>query len=301
MTDTSTEMSTILKALIPLLQPVPEAFLAVKPGDSSEATVTLPGEGSERIAPGDELVECDVASIRSLAVQIRTVSPLLFEETGLAAEQYRIARTRLMQSVSVPFLIAVSSPGSGDGKTFTAVNLAVALALKSEGRTLLIDADLRRRDVHGRIGIPAGPGLSDVLAGRCNLCDAIFRIEDLPGLHVLRAGETDLNPIELLDSARWRSLAETVRQSFPHVIVDSPPLDVVADYDLIAGVCDGVLLVLRPDHTNRALCSDALERARPKLKGVLVNAAPDWFLWPRPAHGYSRYYGPGDSRRGGSK
>ena len=75
---------------------------------------------------------------------------------------------------------------------------------------------------------------------------------------------------------------------FAHVIVDSPPIELVADFDLIAAVCDGVALVVRPDHTDRSLCLAAIQKLKPKLTGVLVNAARDWFLWKKSS--YHNYY-----------
>ena len=79
-----------------------------------------------------------------------------------ASEQYRIVRTRIVQHPSRPSLILVSSPDPGDGKTITAINVAGALSLKSEGSVLLIDADFRRPNIHEQLGLPIGPGLADL-------------------------------------------------------------------------------------------------------------------------------------------
>lgn len=221
--------------------------------------------------------------------------PLLADGCDLkyAAEQYRIVRTRLVQKLGERFRVVVTSPGIGDGKTVNAINLAASLAMKSEGRTLLIDADLRRANVHRWLELPQSPGLADVLAGTCAAQDAIVPVEGLAGLLVMPAGQARENPTELLDSSRWRSLAELVRQKFPQVILDCPPVEVVADYDLIASVCEGVVLVVRPDHTDRPSCLAALGKLRPKLTGVLINESREWFLWKKGAQGsyyYSRKY-----------
>jgi protein-tyrosine kinase len=250
-----------------------------RPSDSSDRPVIVPSRPPD-LRP------------RLRPVPLHRVSPLLASDEGLAyaSEQYRILRTRILQLQRKPFQLVITSPSVGDGKTLTAVNLAAALALRSEDPTLLIDADLRRAGIHRMLQIPNEPGLADILRGSCRLDEAIFAVDTLPGLHVLPAGEPRGNPAELLDSEPWRDLAEIVRQRFAHTIVDCPPVEVVADYDLIAAVCNSAILVLRPDHTDRTLSLRAIEKLKPKLTGVIINAAPEWFLWKRPAHHGYYYY-----------
>lgn len=207
--------------------------------------------------------------------------------TAYAGEQYRIARTRIVQRLSKPFVLVISSPGVGDGKTLTAQNLAVALALRGEERTLLLDGDLRKGAVHGRLGIAPQPGLAEVLLGACGWEQAMVRLEKPPQMYVLPAGEPKRNPSELLSLSGWPELAGKLRKHFDYVIVDSPPVSLLADFDLIAAVCDGVVLVVRPNHTDRSLCQAAFHKVRPKLTGVLINAAEEWFLWKK---GPRRYY-----------
>lgn len=210
-------------------------------------------------------------------------------QDAYSAEQYRMVRTKILPVLKPPFRLLVTSPGMGDGKTVTAVNLAVAMALRSEEPTLLIDADLRRSTVHRLLQVGGDPGLAGILSGRSGLEDAIFTVEGLPGLSILPAGKPQGSPTELLDCARWRTLMDMLTALFAQIIVDTPPVEVVADYDLVEAACDGVLLVVRPDHTSRPLCIKAVERLRPKLTGVIVNAAPVWFLWRKPAR-YGYYY-----------
>ena len=183
----------------------------------------------------------------------------------------------------------ISSPGMGDGKTVTAVNLAAALAHKSEDKIILIDADLRLSRVHERLGIPKTPGLAEVLSGACTLEDAMLRVEQLPNFYILPAGQAEANPTELLDSSNWRALLARLREEFRRTIVDSPPVEAVADYDLIAANCDGVVLVVRPDHTSRPLLARALTKVKGKLIGVLINDVEDWFLWKRGSPSYHYY------------
>jgi len=205
-----------------------------------------------------------------------------------AAEEYRIIRTKILNHATRPRLILVTSPTSGDGKTVTSVNIAASLALKDEARVLLIDADLRRPRVARLLGIPAAPGLADVLQGKSVLNAALVRAEQLPNLSILPSGLVAGNPAELFDSQPWRVLIEEVRARFTHVIIDTTPLGVVADYELTQAASDGVIVVLRPDHTLRKECRRALGVVpSDKLIGVVLNCVKDWWLWRH--HSYAYY------------
>ena len=243
------------------------------------------------VAPGPPPAEAPcLPQIRTLGLHVSASSPLLPFEKGQwrPSEQYRTLRTKLSQQPKQPHLIVISSPASGDGKSVTAINTAGALALQSEGQVLLLDADLRRSAIHRQLGLPESPGLSEVLTGACSLEDALVRTQEFPNLYVISAGTPPANPVELLDSARWRALCATLREMFRYVIIDSPPVGAVADYELIQAVSDGVILVLRPDFTDRHLCKHALDFVpKAKFLGVLLNCVPDW----SPAkHAGSNYY-----------
>lgn len=215
-------------------------------------------------------------------------------------EQYRAVRTRILLSPKAPTTLVVSSPGTGDGKTLTAINLAATFARKSDHDVLLVDADLRRPAIHSRLGLPQSPGLADVLNGKCGFEEAVLRIKQLPNFFVLPSGGDVGNAGELLDSPAWRTLDGRLRAQFRTVIYDSPPVDVFTDYDLIATACDGVILVLTPDCTDRYLAFRALEKVGEKLLGVLINRAEDWFLWKHHASNYY-YYRQGTAHKTGSK
>lgn len=217
--------------------------------------------------------------IRTERFHLPAPSPLLPFEEGQwrPSEQYRILRTKIVQHPKHPRLIVVSSPASGDGKSVSAINVAGALSLKGDGHVLLVDADLRKSAIHVQLGLPESPGLAEVLKGTSTLEEALVHAQDFPNLYVLSAGAAVDNPVELLDSAAWQALCVTLRGLFRYVIVDSPPVGAVADYDLIQAVCDGVILVVRPDHTARRLCQKSLDNIpKAKFLGVLLNCVPDW-------------------------
>lgn len=226
---------------------------------------------------------------RTLPVRIRADAPILPFQAGHSreGEQYRIARTKIIQHPNQPRLIVVSSAGSGDGKTVNAINLAGALALKSDSRVILIEADMRHPSVASLFGLPAQPGLSEYLSGKCGFDDMIIRVEQFPNLSIVPAGRAGANPTELLDSKRWSAACEEFRRRSRFVIFDAPPIGKVADYDLIEANCDGVVFVARPDCTNRKACLESLAGiSKDKLIGVLINCARDWFLWKT----QDRYY-----------
>jgi capsular exopolysaccharide synthesis family protein len=226
---------------------------------------------------------------RVVRLRVSALSPVFPFDNGhpAAAEQYRIIRTKILHSSKRPHLIVVSSPSSGDGKTITSINIAGSLALKEDARVLLVDGDLRQRRVSDELGILRGPGLAEVLSGAADLNSAMVRAEQFPNLFILTAGYVQESAPELLDSQAWRLLLEEVRTRFENVIFDAPPVGTVADYDLLQLACDGIIIVARPDHSDRAACMKALEIVpREKLLGVVLNCVEDWWLWKTPAYGY---------------
>jgi len=243
---------------------------------------TAPPEPAPKAAApppkAEPLAQKDTA-MRRLRFHLPAPSPLLPFEQGQwrPSEQYRILRTKIVQHPKQPHLIVVSSPAPGDGKSVSAINTAAALSLKSEGQVLLVDADLRKSALHTQLGLPESPGLAEVLRGDCTLEEALVHAQDFANLFVLPAGARVENPVELLDSAAWQALCGKLRSMFRYVILDSPPVGAVADYDLIQAVCDGVIVVVRPDHTDRRLCQKALDNIpKAKFLGVLMNCVPDW-------------------------
>jgi capsular exopolysaccharide synthesis family protein len=272
----------VVDAPSPIQQPTPEPEPLSAPVQAEH--VEVPKEPAASL-------DTSAPAIRTLPLRISLNSPL-FPYDGAhwqAAEQYRMARTKILQHPRQSHMIVVSSATTADGKTLTAINVAGALALKGEGDVLLVDADFRRSTVQERLGLPAECGLAQVLAGSATLDQALIRAEQFPKLFILPAGATPRNPTELLGSSRWRTLCHGLSRSFRYVVMDSPPIGAVADYELIQAVCDGVLLVVRPDHTGRKLCFQALQAIpAEKLVGVLLNCVPKWF--GRDYH-YSSYYG----------
>ncbi len=266
-----------------------EAMVRAVVGDEDMAP-SIPAPQGTR--PEDPAPVVMTDRVRRMHLRLPASAPLLpFDGSNVAAaEQYRIIRTKLLQHESRPRMLLVSSAGPADGKTVTAINIAGALALKSDAKVLLADTDFRRSTIHKQLELPSSPGLLDVLSGAATLESALIRAEQFRNLYVISAGEPRTNPSELLDSPRWTSLCNELRSQFAYVIADSPPVASVADYDLLQAACDGVVLVVRPDHTKRQSFLKLLEIIpKEKLIGVVMNCVEDWFLGR--SSGYAPYYG----------
>jgi len=266
-------------------QPVIPAEPDAGPPPAAPAMPALAASGDSRAASAGLGLE-----IRTARVRLPAGAPLLpFDGAHLrAAEQYRIIRTKVLQHPAQPRVLVVSSAMAGDGKTVSAVNLAGALALKDDVNVLLVDGDFRRSTIADLLGIEEAPGLAEVLSGACPLHQAIVRIEQFPNLYVLPGGKAGPNATELLDSPAWRATSAVFRKQFKFTILDSPPIAAVADFDLLQASADSVIVVIRPDHTDRTLCYKAIQTISPtKLLGVVLNCSERWFLWK--THDYYYY------------
>jgi len=205
-------------------------------------------------------------------------------------EAFRSLRTALAFSNGPASgrVIVVTSSQPLEGKTTTASNLAIALALGGE-KVLLVDADLRRPNLHKTLGIENTVGLSHLLTDQASPRDVI-RETSTSNLWVITAGQVPPNPSELLASDRMSALLNPVHGWFDWVIVDTPPVLAVTDAVILAPLAAGVAFVIRSEMTPRRHVRRALETlmtGQPKLHGVVLNGVD----LERNKYYYSRYYG----------
>jgi succinoglycan biosynthesis transport protein ExoP len=270
----------------------PDVSPLLTEGDGSPSTRSGAGSSSipEQIPPLQEISQ--EKPIRQVSPR-PAVSAVLLPVDGhdhRDGEQYRIIRTKIVQHPEHPRLLAVSSACIGDGKTVSAINIAAAISLKEKASVLLVDADFRRSSVADALGIEEAPGLAEVLQGKCSVQDAVVQLESHPNMYVLPRGEALSNPVELLDSPKWQMVCQLFRSLFDFAVIDGPPVGLVADYDLIQATSDGVILVVRADHTSRVQFLKVLQAVpKKKLIGVVMNCEPDWFLTRSLGHDYSYY------------
>ena len=190
----------------------------------------------------------------------------LLDHSGTAAEDYRTLRTNLLYSAvdDPPRVLVFTSPGPQEGKSTTCANLGVALAQAGKS-TLMLDCDLRKPVAHRIFGLRNMRGVVDALAGTHELSE--LWTEPLIDLKVIPTGPMPPNPAELLGSWKFAELIETARKQFDYVLIDAPPIGLVADPAIVAPQGDGVLLVLDAQKTRKA----ALRKAMRSMDNVGAN------------------------------
>lgn len=209
---------------------------------------------------------------------IKEEAALSFAESSSGtAEAFRELRTNLqfLEVDSPPRVIVVTSAVPAEGKTTTAVNLALVLA-EAGHHVALIEGDLRRPRVSKYLGLVGSVGFSTVLSGQADV-EEVLQPTKFHGVDVLASGPLPPNPSELLGSEAARTVMDTLRASFDYVVVDAPPLLPVTDASVITAHADGAIVVARHGHTKR----DELTRALGNLTqvgapilGVILTMAP---------------------------
>ncbi|MGE5294711.1 MAG: GumC family protein [Solirubrobacterales bacterium] len=193
-------------------------------------------------------------------------------------EACRAIRTTLLYGVPQERsrTILVTSPGSSEGKTTLVNSLAVVMAQAGQ-RTLIVDADLRK-STQGRYSSGNGSdvGLTDILTGTAALEQAI-RATETDGLNVLASGQSAPNPAELLNSRAFAALLEQLQGQYDRILIDSPPVAMVTDAQILATLCGSTLLVLRAEKSSRILTQrarDALLAVGVRVTGAVVTDVP---------------------------
>ncbi len=223
-----------------------------------------------------------------------------------AAEAYRALRTNIAFSAlprrQALRTLVVTSAEPQDGKSTTAINLAVALAEQGL-RVLLVEADQRRPVLHRLLSVPRVPGLTDALAGRIPLAEAC-RSVPLPAhaagtLHFLPGGTPVPNPAELAGSSTMRTFLGESTASYEAIVLDTPPLSLVTDAAVTGTAADGVIFVTRMGMTNRESLRRAVEDLRSvgaSIVGVVLTDVQR--REDRYGHRYDAAYGNGGAPEG---
>jgi capsular exopolysaccharide synthesis family protein len=210
----------------------------------------------------------------------------LHDPHSFEAEQFKILRTNILFPLAgnTPRSILLTSTAPGEGKTFSAANLAISIALNINRYVLLIDADLRRPQMHTRFGFPPVPGLSNYLAEGRPLSTLLLHTK-VEKLTLLPAGPPPDNPSELISSERMANLLTEVTARYPDrlIVIDAPPPAMAAETGVLARQVDGILVVVRYGGTQREALADLVNRlGEKKILGSIVN---------RVETTDSRYYG----------
>ncbi|TNM44153.1 polysaccharide biosynthesis tyrosine autokinase [Nocardioides albidus] len=221
-------------------------------------------------APTLGTIVYDASAVKSpLLTQVPSHSP--------RAESFRVLRTNL-QFVDVDSkqkVFVVSSAVPGEGKTSTAVNLAISLA-QGGNRTLLVEADLRRPMAAKRLGMDEAVGLTSVLVGKIKAED-VTQTHEESGLRFVASGPIPPNPAELIQSHAMEDFLAHARDEYDVVLVDAPPLLPVTDAALLAAKADGALVVLSHGKVTREqvrLSIERLAQVDAHLAGLVLNKVP---------------------------
>jgi capsular exopolysaccharide synthesis family protein len=222
---------------------------------------------------------------------ISTFSPLM--------ESYRSLRTNLNFAAVGNSLrtMVVTSSVPAEGKSTTAANLAMAMALDGK-RVIIVDADLRRPSLHKLFRLESSPGLTDVLVGTHEV-EEVIKSSGVDNVSVISAGSPPPNPAELLGSSKMTDLIEKLKSLADIVLFDSPPALAVADSIVLAGRTDGVLLVIGYGETKKANSRKAVEllnRANARVLGTVLNRIEG----PSSGYYYGKYYVPATVEAGRS-
>jgi protein-tyrosine kinase len=258
--------------------------IASEPTAGARPDGSAAGEGGLP-APWDRLD----ASVTERLVVASTAGPLLVEQfRSLAATLHQVQNEHHVKSV------VVTSPSRGDGKSHVAVNLALTLSESYKRQVLLVDADLRRPTLHQVFGIPNTRGLGDALKAKADEKLAVVRVSE--ALTLLPAGRPEPNPLGGLSSNRMLRIIEDAGSRFDWVIVDSPPVGLLADGRLVSEAADAAILVVRAGGTRFPDLQAAVDAiGRERILGIVLNAVDPIEVR---GEGHYRHYSGGEGGEG---
>ena len=187
-------------------------------------------------------------------------------QKSIAAESYRTLRTNIQySSFDNPVKsIVVTSSEPGEGKSTTSANLALSFALDNK-KVILIDCDLRKPVVHKEFGISNSKGLTEFLLGKEEFSKVVHKHKS--GLHILPSGLIPPNPAEMLASRAMEHLLAQLEERYDYIIIDTPPVNAVADSKILSIKVDGTILVVKYGYTKKDVVLEAVKG----LKAVKAN------------------------------
>ncbi len=282
-----TLLNTLLAAALGLLVVAAIAFVAEQLDDSIKDA-----EAIEEVAHLATLGSITKMSGDRGRQEMYRLAAFLYPRSG-AAEAFRALRANVeFAAVDAPVrTLLVSSAIPGEGKTVMASNLAIVFA-QSGRKVILVDADLRKPGVHKLFNLPNAEGLTSMLRSDAIDLQAASHETEEAYLRVLTTGPLPPNPAELLGSQRMRTVLATLQKSADLVILDSPPLEAVADASVMSSFVDGTILVVDAGRSRRRSVRRArelLERAGARVLGAVLNRAA-----ATSPSSYTGYYGEAD-------
>jgi protein-tyrosine kinase len=199
---------------------------------------------------------------------------------SIAAEEFRKVKERIMTQADSRLtrnIFMVTSALPGEGKSMASLNLAISLAQEFDHTVLLIDADLRSPSCAKYLGLECHVGLSECLGQGLNVSEALLST-DIGKLKFLPAGTPPVNPVELFSSNRMKVLMDEIKHRYPDrfVIIDTPPVLPYAETRIIAGMADGVFIVVRAGSTTMEQATECLGTLPNKsVLGLIFNGSTE--------------------------
>jgi capsular exopolysaccharide synthesis family protein len=238
-------------------------------GDGEAVTAEAEPLSPVPSGPSSRLVTSDIPTVFREEWKALLVSP---EGDRFLVEQFRKLAASLLHGQRDGRLktLMVTSAVPGEGKTLTALNLALVLTEVYRRRVLLIDADLRRPRISEAANLRVADGLAEALKSPGERKVSVVQLSDL--LTLLPAGRPDPEPLSGLTSPRMQKLLEEASEQFEWVIIDTPPVEAAADASLLAAIVDAIILVVRAEHTAHGAVQSAIESlGRDRIFGVVLN------------------------------
>ncbi len=256
---------------------LPSTSLAVGSGgtrllEDGHASTSGPAAWGE-VSRRDQTTSKWKTSARALSPERNLVSK--WNPTSVVAEQFRVAATRLalMGVERTSTIIVVTSAVKGEGKSSTLLNLGYVLAHDLEKSTLIIDADLKQPVMHGYAGVPQTPGLAEILHGDQPLDRCLRRVGEA-SLWLVPSGSVRSKHVDLAKMKQLTALLREVRSRYEYILVDAPPILPLADMNVLAGLADVLVLVVRAGVTGRDVVQKALRKLKPTTDaGVILTGA----------------------------
>lgn len=200
-----------------------------------------------------------------------------FDPKALITEQYKILRTNILSTNAKRPLktLVITSSLHSEGKTVTALNLAMVIAQSTQKpKILVVDADMRRGRLAKYLGVDQQAGLTEILTDKADPSEALFHI-DMENLAFIAAGSVAENPAELLGSDRMRQFLADMKTQFDFILIDTPPIIAVTDPGIVGALVDGILMTIQAGRTQRGVirrATELLEQSQSKIIGhVLTN------------------------------
>ena len=225
---------------------------------------------------------------KGLPVHVDPKVVMLSAPDSAEAENFRVLRTQLLfnDEEKRTKTIMVTSLLPGEGKTFVAINLAICFAQGIDEYVLLVDCDLRRSQVHEKLGYRNVEGLQEHLIGERDLKDLIIKTQ-IDKLSILPAGKRSPNPAELLSSARMRAFLNEIKERYDDrlVIIDSGPARITPEIKVLGEYVDGIILVVMAGKAPRKEIRKVIDNlGKDKILGIVFNG------YNLPTKSYYRYY-----------